>query len=162
MELQKIAGEAETKNLPFIIISIGICLVLFWIGLKKFTPTEAEGISPFIVHSPFVSWTYFLFGKRGASAFIGAFEWLTAIGIIAGNFKAAVGMVASIVAMLIFLVTSSFFLSTPGMVVTTDGIWGPTPTGEFLLKDVTILGASIYLFTYFGRRLRGGGGRRVQ
>ncbi|HXB09075.1 MAG TPA: DUF417 family protein, partial [Puia sp.] len=127
-------------------------LVLFWIGLLKFTPTEAEGISAFIDHSPFIGWTHTLLGKQGASMFIGIIEWLTAIGIIVGNFKPKIGMIASIMAMLMFLVTTSFFITTPGMVATTDGVWGPTHPGEFLIKDVTLFGASMYLFTYFGQR----------
>jgi len=141
-------------NLPFIIISFGICIVLFWIGLKKFTPTEAEGISIFITNSPFVSWTYFLFGKQGASGFIGIFEWLTAIGILLGNFRPAIGMIASVMGVMIFFVTTSFFITTPHTVATVDGIWAPTGTGEFLIKDLTFLGANLYLLTYFGDRLR--------
>jgi uncharacterized membrane protein YkgB len=152
MQLEKLANQAEQRNLPFVIIRIGICLVLFWIGIQKITPTEAEGISPLIVNSPLTGWTYSIFGKRGATEVIGAFEWLTAIGLIAGNFKPKIGMIASLMAMLMFFVTTTFFLSTPGTVAKADGIWGPTGTGEFLIKDITFFGAAMYLFTQFGRK----------
>ncbi|HTI94041.1 MAG TPA: DUF417 family protein [Puia sp.] len=153
MKLQKLASWVKNTNLPFIVISTGICIVLFWIGLKKFTPTEAAGIFPFISNSPLVSWTYSVFGQQGASSVIGAFEWLTAIGILLGNFKPAIGMIASVMGMLMFFVTTSFFITTPHTVATVDGIWAPTITGEFLSKDLTFLGANLYLLTYFGDKV---------
>jgi reactive chlorine resistance protein C len=152
MQLEKLASQAEEKNIPFVIISIGICLVLFWLGIQKITPTEANGISPLIVNSPLIGWTYSIFGKQGATEVIGAFEWLTAIGLIAGNFKPKIGLIAAVMAMLMFFVTTTFLLSTPGTVAVADGIWGPTGTGEFLLKDITLFGAAMYLFTQFGRK----------
>ena len=144
--------RAEAKNLPAIIISIGLCLVLFWIGALKITPTEAEGISPLVTNSPLIGWTYLLFGKQGGSIFIGIFEYITGIGIIAGFFKPSLGLVAAVMAMMIFFVTSSFFLTTPGTLGMTDSVYGPTHRGEFLLKDVALFGAAMYLFTFFGRR----------
>ena len=150
MQLQNLAAWLKKLNLPFVIISAGVCLVLFWIGLKKFTPSEAQGIYPFIINSPFVSWTYYALGKQGASDFIGIFEWLTATCLVLGNFRPAIGMVGSIFGMLIFLLTTTFFITTPNMVATVDNIWGPTPTGEFILKDITLFGACAYLLTWFG------------
>jgi hypothetical protein len=58
MKLLHFANWVKQMNLPFIVMNIGLCVVLFWIGLKKFTPAEAVGISPFITNSPFVSWTH--------------------------------------------------------------------------------------------------------
>ena len=36
----------------------GLVVVVAWIGLMKFTAYEAEGISPFVAHSPLLSWVY--------------------------------------------------------------------------------------------------------
>ena len=36
----------------------GLMVVVAWIGLMKFTAYEAEGISPFVAHSPLMSWVY--------------------------------------------------------------------------------------------------------
>jgi uncharacterized membrane protein YkgB len=152
MNLKTLATRADSKHLPAIVISVGICLILFWIGALKFTPTEAEGISPLITHSPFTFWMNSLFGQQGTSDFIGVFEYLTAIGIIIGFFKPRIGMIAGIMAILMFFVTFSFFFSTPGTVEKADGLYGPTRDGGFLFKDLVLLGASFYLFTFFGKR----------
>ncbi|HEY4290495.1 MAG TPA: DUF417 family protein [Puia sp.] len=154
MKLKMLASKAEEKNLPAIIISVGLCLVLLWIGAQKITPTEAEGISPLFIHSPLISWTYSVFGKQGATIVVGIFEYITAIGIITGFFKPKVGLIATVMAMLMFFVTFSFFISTPGTVAEADGVYGPTGTGEFLLKDVALFGGAMYLFTFFGRRAK--------
>jgi len=152
MRLKTLAGQVDQKDLPAIITSIGICLVLFWLGAQKITPTEAEGISPLIIHSPLVSWTYSAFGKQGATIAIGIYEYFTGLGIIAGFFRPKIGLVATVMAMFMFFVTFSFFLTTPGTVAEADGIYGPTGTGEFLLKDVTLFGGALNLFVFFGRR----------
>lgn len=97
--------RADEKQLPAIIITTGLCLVLFWIGAQKITPTAAEGISPLVVNSPLVGWTYGPFGKQGATILIGVYEYITAIGLIAGFFRARLGLIASVMAMLMFFVT---------------------------------------------------------
>src|SRR5207247_8852784 len=44
-----------------------LVLILFWIGIQKFTLAEAEGIRVFIMHSPFVCWMYSFLRERAAS-----------------------------------------------------------------------------------------------
>jgi uncharacterized membrane protein YkgB len=152
MDLKTLASRADHKGLPAIVISVGICLLLFWIGALKFTATEAEGISPLITHSPFTYWMTNLLGKQGASDFIGVFEYLTGIGIVVGFFKPKLGMIAGLMGMLMFLMTFSFFFSTPGTVTHSDGLYAPTRDGGFLLKDLTLLGGCFYLFIFFGQK----------
>jgi len=152
MNLKELAIRADLKGLPAIIISLGICILLFWIGALKFTPTEAEAISPLLSHSPFTFWMHSVFGKQGSSDFIGTFEYLTGIGIIVGFFKPKIGMIAGVMGILMFFVTFSFFFSTPGTVTIGDGLYRPTRDGGFLLKDLVLLGGAFYLFTYFGEK----------
>ena len=52
----------------------GLAIVVAWIGLMKFTAYEAEGISPFVAHSPLMSWVYGLMSVRGFSAVLGVVE----------------------------------------------------------------------------------------
>ncbi|KAA2242940.1 DUF417 family protein [Chitinophaga agrisoli] len=150
--IKSLALWAEKKNFPAIFISIGLCLVLFWIGAQKITPTEATGIAPLIGNSPLVSWTQAILGIQGSSIAIGIYEYIAAVGIIIGFFKPRVGLIATIMTMIMFFVTFTFFISTPGTVTEADGLYGPTGTGGFLLKDVTLFGSALYLFTFFGRQ----------
>src|SRR6202000_2395851 len=75
MKLKDAAIRAGENELPAIVIDIGLCLVLFGTGAQKIAPTEAEGISPLIVHSLLISWTYGPFGKQGATILIGIYEY---------------------------------------------------------------------------------------
>jgi uncharacterized membrane protein YkgB len=152
MDIRTLALRADNLELAPKLACLGLCLVLFWIGAQKITPTEAEGISPLFIHSPLVHWTYGVFGKQGATIAIGIYEYITGIGLIAGFFRPRVGLIAATMAMIMFVVTFSFFISTPGTVAEADGVYGPTVTGEFLLKDVTLFSAALNLFTYYGRK----------
>src|SRR5438094_9993590 len=48
-----------------------LVLILFWIGIQKFTLAEAEGIRVFTMHSAFVSWTYSFLSVRAAASLVG-------------------------------------------------------------------------------------------
>src|SRR5262249_47594934 len=52
----------------------GLVVVVGWIGLMKFTVYEAEGISPFVAHSPLMSWVYGVMSVCGFSAVLGVVE----------------------------------------------------------------------------------------
>lgn len=45
------------------ILRYGLVIVLLWIGGMKFTAYEAAGIAPLEIHSPLVSWAYYLLGE---------------------------------------------------------------------------------------------------
>src|SRR5262245_41269792 len=64
----------------------GLAAVVGWIGLMKFTAYEAEGISPFVAHSPLMSWVYGPLSVRGFSAVLGVVEVAIALLIAARPF----------------------------------------------------------------------------
>ena len=49
----------------------GLILCLLFIGFAKFTPEEAQGIRPLILHSPLMAWMYSVWGLQGVSNVIG-------------------------------------------------------------------------------------------
>jgi uncharacterized membrane protein YkgB len=57
----------------------GLVLILFWIGLMKFTPYEANAIKPLVEHSPFMSWMYYIMSIQAVSNMIGVIEVATAV-----------------------------------------------------------------------------------
>src|SRR5436309_12786793 len=61
----------------------GLAEVVAWIGLMKFTAYEAEGISPFVAHSPLMSWVYRFMSVRGFSAVLAVVEVAIALLIAA-------------------------------------------------------------------------------
>lgn len=147
-----IAQWIERLNLPCLISTLGLCTIMFWIGAFKFTPTESRQIMVYVEHSPFTSWMYHFFSVQTASDIIGITEMIAATGILLGILRPFIGLFGSLLSAVIFTVTSTFMLSTPGMIAMADGFWQTSPMGSFVLKDVTLLGASLFLAVHYGRR----------
>src|SRR5262245_20399793 len=61
----------------------GLCVVVGWIGLMKFTEYEAEGIRLYVSNSPLMSWVYGPLSVRGFSAMLGVVEVTIAVLIAA-------------------------------------------------------------------------------
>ena len=127
-----------------VILRYGLVLLVLWFGVFKFTPTEAQAIQPLVANSPFLSWLYALTGVRGASRLIGLAEIAIALLMAARPFSARVSAVGSIGAIVMFLTTLSFLVTTPGSWGVVDGIVVPTGAGGFLIKDLLLLGAAVW------------------
>jgi len=65
----------------------GLVVVLMLIGLLKFTPPEAAGIQPLVMHSPLMSWMYAVLSVQAVSDVIGFIEIATALLIAARPFS---------------------------------------------------------------------------
>jgi uncharacterized membrane protein YkgB len=128
-----------------IILRYGLVLLVLWFGAFKFTPTEAQAIQPLVAHSPFLSWLYALTGVRGASRIIGVAEIAIALLIAARPVSARAAAIGGIGATLMFLTTVSFLVTTPGSWGVVDGILVPTGAGGFLIKDLILLGAALWI-----------------
>ena len=126
-------------------VRYGLVVVLLWIGGMKFTAYEAEGISGFVSNSPFMFWAYQLFSKGQFSAILGAVELLTALLIAARPFSARLSAFGSALAVGMFLTTLSFLFSTPGVIEPSLGLPALSAVpGQFLIKDVVLLGAALW------------------
>jgi uncharacterized membrane protein YkgB len=123
-----------------------LVVVVSWIGLMKFTAYEAEGISRYVANTPLMSWVYGFMSHRGFSAGLGVVELTIAILIAARPFSPRASMVGSALGVGMFLTTLSFLVTTPG-------VWEPSAggfpalsgaPGQFLLKDLALLGISLW------------------
>ena len=119
--------------------------MLLWIGGMKFTACEAEETSGLIANSPLMSWAYQMLRTRPFSAAVGITELVIAALIATRPYSARISTLGSLLAIGMFLTTLSFMFSTPGVVEPSQGfpILSVAP-GQFLLKDVVLLGASIW------------------
>jgi uncharacterized membrane protein YkgB len=123
----------------------GLVIVLLWIGGMKFTAYEAEGISEFVSNSALMSWAYQLFSTGQFSAILGVTEVLTALLIAIRPFSARLSALGSVLAVGMFLTTLSFLLTTPGVVEPSLGFPALSALpGQFLIKDVVLLGAALW------------------
>ncbi|HZC34233.1 MAG TPA: DUF417 family protein [Chthoniobacterales bacterium] len=151
--LIKLAAWINDRNLPFLITSIGMIVMLLWAGSYKMTRPGAEGIIPLVSNSPLIWWHFKLFGPYIGSDLIGLTEWLSAVLIIAGYFRPKAGVLGGLVGVVIFFTTSTMIMTTPGAIISVPGIPGMrymSFLGLFLFKDVISLGVSFYLVSYFG------------
>ena len=150
--LTRLAAWVSVYNIPFLITSIGIIVMLLWAGSYKMTVPGAEGIVPLVSHSPLISWHFKLFGPYIGSDLIGITEIIAAILIVAGYLKPKAGIIGGLIAVVMFFVTSTMIITTPGAIIAIHGMRYMSFLGLFLFKDVISLGVSFYLISYFGQK----------
>lgn len=125
-------------------VMVVICVAF---GIQKFTPQSAHGIVQYISNSPFVGWLS-VFGESGEAYLLGIIELGSAAILAAGAFSPLLSAIGAFMGIVTFVVTWSFFFTTPGVVkwsLSTDPIaWNLT--GEFLFKDIVLLCVCIVLF----------------
>jgi uncharacterized membrane protein YkgB len=122
----------------------GLVITLLLIGVLKFTAGEAQGIQPLVANSPLMFWLYRIFSVQDVSDLIGVIEIVVALLIAARPFSGRLSFIGSIGAILTFVLTVSFLFSTPGAFQFSHGFPFLGDAGQFLLKDLVLLGVSIW------------------
>lgn len=150
--LTRLAAWINDRNVPFLVTSIGMIVMLLWAGSYKMTAPGAEGIIPLVSNSPLTSWHFKLFGPYIGSDIIGLTEITGALLIAAGYFKPKAGVIGGLITTVMFFTTSTMLLTTPGATIAVHGIRYMSFLGLFLYKDVISLGVSLYLVGYFGNK----------
>ncbi|OBH67130.1 hypothetical protein A5684_01700 [Mycobacterium intracellulare] len=121
----------------------GLVVVLAWIGVGKYVKMEARVL---IQHSPLMSWLYDVFSATFVARALGTMEIVAALLIALRPWWPRVSAVGSALAVVLFLGTLSFLVTTPGVVAThAHGVpvLSALP-GQFLLKDLVLLGVAVW------------------
>ena len=143
-------------DVPFLVCSIGMIVMLLWAGSYKMTAPGADGIVPLVSNSPLIAWQFKLFGTYHGADLIGATEWTAALLLLSGFTWPRAGILGGAVATVMFLTTSSMLLTTPGTITIVHGKPYMSFMGLFLYKDVLSLGVALYLSARFGDKARRG------
>jgi uncharacterized membrane protein YkgB len=153
---RQIRPPALTRTASEMAMRYGLVLVLLWVGGMKFTAYEAEGIKGFVVNSPLMSWAYSSLSVQSFSAVLGMTEILIAVLITARPLSARAAAIGSALAVGMFLTTLSFLLTTPGVWEASAGGFPALSVvpGQFLLKDLVLLGVSLWSFVEAWESLR--------
>jgi reactive chlorine resistance protein C len=123
----------------------GLVVVIGWIGLMKFTAFEANGIRPLVANSPLMSWFYDIFSVTTFSALLGVVEVAAAVLLAVKPWAPRLSAVGSVIAIGLFVATLSFLFTTPGVFEASQGGFPMlSSTGQFLIKDVALLGVSVW------------------
>jgi len=144
IELKRSETESVLERCGIGISRYGLAVILLLIGLAKFTPEEAAGIQPLVAHSPLMSWMYAVLSVRGVSNLIGCVELGIAVLLALRPVSARLSFAGSAGAIVTFVLTASFLFSTPGAIQLGSGISVLGAAGQFLIKDVALLGVAVW------------------
>lgn len=129
--------HSSTYSLGYYISLFGAALILLWIGVFKFTPTEAAAIKPLVENHFLTFFVYKIMSVQTVSNLIGVIEIIIALLLIFSAKFAVLKRYAGIGMVVTFLVTLSYLFTTPGMWKIVDGV---PVTDFFILKDLMLLG----------------------
>ena len=143
---QRVLDRINVQAIGGAVIRYGLVGVIGWIGLMKFTRVEAEAIWPLVQHSPLMSWAAAALGVRTFSNLVGVAEVTIAVLIALRPVAAPASALGSALAVGMFATTLSFLLTTPGVWEASLGGFPAISVlpGQFLLKDVVLLGAALW------------------
>lgn len=145
-QLQRhIEPDAPLARAGVALARYGLAIVIASIGMLKFTEFEANGIVPLVSHSPLMSWVYDVFSVTAFSSLLGIVEITIAVLLSVKPWLPRLSAVGSLMAIGMFATTVSFLFSTPGVFESAAGGFPVlSSTGQFLIKDVALLGISAW------------------
>ncbi len=126
-----------------VVALVGVVLPLLLIGGLKFTQLEVQALKPLIGGTPWLAWMYPVFGEAGASYFLGVVEIATALLLLASPWSPRAGVVGGALGGLTFLVTVSLLFALPVWEPSLGGFPALGAAGQFLIKDIALLGIAL-------------------
>ena len=120
-------------------------LIFLLFGYQKWFEYEAQTLVPFISNGPLTFWMYPVFGRHGASYFLGASEWLTAALLIWGFWSPKAGALGAFLSVATFVTTVTIIPFMPDGWNAAAGFPAMQGNVAFLMKDVVFLAVSVYL-----------------
>ena len=144
------APDAFTR-VGLVVSRYGLVIVLAWIGFGKWVKFEAVVL---MQNSPLMCWIFDYLSVTTVARCLGTTEIVAALLIAARPLSPRMSAVGSALAVVLFMGTISFLFTTPGVVATHAAglpVLSAKP-GQFLLKDVVLIGVSIWTL---GESLRG-------
>jgi uncharacterized membrane protein YkgB len=134
------------KDLDYHLLRALLVMICLFFGYQKWFDYEAQALIPYISHGPLIFWLYPLFGIRGATYFLGVSEWLFGALLLAGFWNKKAGILGALGLCFSMLGTSTIIPFIPGgWAASAGGFPAMTERVAFLMKDLVLLGVSVYL-----------------
>jgi uncharacterized membrane protein YkgB len=135
-----------TGDLDYHLIRAAMVIIFFFFGYQKWFAYEAERLIPYISNGPLIFWLYPAFGMRGASLFLGASEWTFGTLLFLGFWNKRLGILGALGSSVTFIGTVTIIPFMPdGWDAAAGGFPAMTGNVPFLMKDVVLFAASVYL-----------------
>lgn len=133
-------------DVDYHLIRASMVIVFFFFGYQKWFQYEVERLIPYISNGPLIFWLYPAFGMRGATWFLGASEWTFGTLLFLGFWNKKLGTLGALGSTVTFIMTVTIIPFMPdGWDAAAGGFPAMTGNVPFLMKDVVLLAASIYL-----------------
>jgi len=121
-------------------------MIFFVFGCQKWFDYEARALVPFISHGPLTFWLYPAFGIRGAALLLGAVEWLIGTLMLLGFWNRKLAILGSLGSCATYVTTVAIVPFFPdAWAAPAGGFPAATLPFLFLMKDIVLLAASVYL-----------------
>jgi len=134
------------EDLDYHLIRASMVVIFFFFGYQKWFDYEAQGLIPFISNGPLISWMYPAFGIRGATWFLGVSEWSFGALLLLGFWDKRLGILGAIGSVVSFVMTLTIIPFMPdGWAASAGGFPAMTGNVPFLMKDLVLFAASVYL-----------------
>ena len=134
------------EDFEYPLIRASMVIVFAFFGYTKWHLYAAETLMPFFENGPLISWMYPAFGVRGATRFLGGWEWVTCVLLYSGFWSKKLGILGAIGSIVTFTGTITIIPFIPnGWAESAGGFPAMTENVAFLMKDVVLLAASFYL-----------------
>lgn len=137
------------QNLDYYLVLASMLIIFWFFGYQKWFAYEAEFLIPLISHGPFTFWMYSVLGVRGASWFLGLWEWGILILMIVGIRYATAAALGALGSIIVFVCTFTIIPFAPGAWAAESGgfpaMGGFTP---LLIKDLVLMAISVYLLKH--------------
>jgi uncharacterized membrane protein YkgB len=133
-------------DIDYHLIRATMVILFFFFGCQKWFDYEAQALVPFISHGPLIFWLYPLFGISGAAYFLGSAEWLFGFVMFLGFWNKKLGVLAALGSCATYVATVTIipFFPEP-WAAPAGGFPAATLPFLFLVKDIVLLAASVYL-----------------
>ena len=138
--------SSRTTAIAALVARYALVIVIAWFGAMKFTYYESHGISPLVANSPFMSWIYNIMSISTFGRILGSVELFTAALLALKPWFPKASILGGLLASLFFMSTLSFMVTTPDIgEASAGGFPVLSANGQFLMKDIALLGLSIWL-----------------
>lgn len=134
------------QDLDYHLVRTSMVIIFLFFGYSKWFDYEAHGLIPYISHGPLIFWLYIVFSVRGAARFLGVSEWLFGALLFGGFWNKKLGILGALGSCFSFIATLTIIPFLPdAWAKSAGGFPAMTDSVAFLMKDLALLAASVYL-----------------
>jgi uncharacterized membrane protein YkgB len=133
-------------DLDYHLVRASMVIIFLFFGYQKWWEYEAQALIPYISNGPLIFWLYPVFGVRGATWFLGVSEWTFGTLLFLGFWNRKLGILGALGSCVTFIGTVTIIPFMPdGWAASAGGFPAMTEHVAFLMKDIVLFSASVYL-----------------